>query len=337
MPILEPSPPSCALALPCLAIAGPTASGKTAAALALAAALAARGQACEIISVDSALVYRGMNIGTAKPTAKELAQVPHHLIDILDPLQSYSAADFVRDATALIAAIRQRHAIPLLVGGTMLYFKALMDGLDDLPTADPAVRQRLDAEAAAIGWPAMHARLAQVDPVTAARLAPNDSQRIQRALEVWERTGQPLSAFHKSKTRAVTASPISENGFFSLEPENRAWLHKRIAQRFDAMLAEGFLQEMQQLRQRGDLHLDLPSMRCVGYRQAWEALDSAAAHHQSVDMPSLREKGIAATRQLAKRQITWLRSMPQRQTIACDAPQAQATLVARALAVCRAI
>ena len=337
MPILEPSPPLSALALPCIAIAGPTASGKTAAALALAAALAARGQACEIISVDSALVYRGMNIGTAKPTAEELAQVPHHLIDILDPLQSYSAADFVRDATALIAAIRQRHAIPLLVGGTMLYFKALMDGLDDLPTADPAVRQRLDAEATAIGWPAMHARLAQVDPVTAARLAPNDSQRIQRALEVWERTGQPLSAFHKSKTRAVTASPISENGFFSLEPENRAWLHERIAQRFDAMLAEGFLQEMQQLRQRGDLHLDLPSMRCVGYRQAWEALDSAAAHHQSVDMPSLREKGIAATRQLATRQNTWLRSMPQRQTIACDAPQAQATLVARALAVCRAI
>lgn len=337
MPILEPSPPSCALALPCLAIAGPTASGKTAAALALAAALAARGQACEIISVDSALVYRGMDIGTAKPTAEELAQVPHHLIDLLDPLQSYSAADFVRDATALIAAIRQRHAIPLLVGGTMLYFKALMDGLDDLPTADPAVRQRLDAEAAAIGWPAMHARLAQVDPVTAARLAPNDSQRIQRALEVWERTGQPLSAFHKSKTRAVTASPISENGLFSLEPENRAWLHERIAQRFDAMLAEGFLQEMQQLRQRGDLHLDLPSMRCVGYRQAWEALDAAQANGQVLDLRDLREKGIAATRQLAKRQITWLRSMPQRQTIACDAPQAQATLVARALAVCRAI
>ena len=333
MPILEPSPPLSALALPCIAIAGPTASGKTAAALAMAAALAARGQASEIISVDSALVYRGMDIGTAKPSAAELAQVPHHLIDILDPLQSYSAADFVRDATQLITAIRQRHAVPLLVGGTMLYFKALVDGLDDMPAANPATRARLDAEAAAIGWPAMHARLAAVDPVTAARLAPNDSQRIQRALEVWESTGQPLSAFHKSKTRAVTAGPICENGLFSLEPENRTWLHERIAQRFDAMLAGGFLDEMQHLRQRGDLHLDLPSMRCVGYRQAWEALDDAAASGQPVNLPSLREKGIAATRQLAKRQITWLRSMPQRQAIACDAPGAEQQLVRAALAL----
>ena len=333
MPIPEPSPPSCAIALPCLAIAGPTASGKTAAALALAAALASRGQGCEIVSVDSALVYRGMDIGTAKPSAAERAQVPHHLIDILDPLHSYSAADFVRDATGLVAAIRQRRAVPLLVGGTMLYFKALMDGLDDMPAADPATRARLDAEAAEQGWPAMHARLAQVDPATAARLAPNDSQRIQRALEVWESTGQPLSDFHKAKTRAATVGPISENAFFSLEPENRAWLHERIARRFDAMLAGVLLPEVQQLRARGDLHPDLPSMRCVGYRQTWEALDAAAASGQPLDLPSLREKGIAATRQLAKRQITWLRSMPRRRAIACDAPGAEQQLVQAALAL----
>lgn len=182
--------------LPCIAIAGPTASGKTAAALALADALAARGQACEIISVDSALVYRGMDIGTAKPSTAEQAQVPHHLIDILDPLQSYSAAEFVRDATRLVAEIRARHAVPLLVGGTMLYFKALLDGLDEMPAANLAVRARIDAQAAELGWPAMHAQLAQVDPVTAARLAPGDSQRIQRALEVWHSTGRPLSSFH---------------------------------------------------------------------------------------------------------------------------------------------
>ena len=322
-----------ASSLPCIAIAGPTASGKTAAALALADALAARGQACEIISVDSALVYRGMDIGTAKPSAAELAQVPHHLIDILDPLQSYSAAEFVRDASARIAAIRARHAVPLLVGGTMLYFKALMQGLDDMPAADPAVRAHLDAQAAALGWPALHAQLAQVDPPTAARLAPNDSQRIQRALEVWHSTGRPLSSFHTPEKRAAHACPISENAFFSLEPQDRAWLHQRIAQRFDAMLAGGFLDEVRTLRARGDLHPDLPSMRCVGYRQAWEALDASATSGQPLDMAGLREKGIAATRQLAKRQITWLRSMPQRHAIACDTPEAQATLVRAALAI----
>lgn len=335
MPIPEPSPLPSALPapLPCIAIAGPTASGKTAAALALAAALAARGQGCEIVSVDSALVYRGMDIGTAKPSAAELAQVPHHLIDLLDPLHSYSAAQFVRDATRLIAAIRQRHAVPLLVGGTMLYFKALMDGLDDMPAANPATRARLDAEAAEQGWPAMHARLAAVDPATAARLAPNDSQRIQRALEVWATTGQPLSHFHNAKKRAINASSISADAFFSLEPQSRAWLHERIARRFDAMLAQGFLPEVQQLRARGDLHPDLPSIRCVGYRQAWEALEATDASGQPVNLPSLREKGIAATRQLAKRQITWLRSMPQRQTIACDAPGAEQQLVQAALAL----
>ncbi|ART54578.1 tRNA (adenosine(37)-N6)-dimethylallyltransferase MiaA [Acidovorax carolinensis] len=314
--------------LPTIAIAGPTASGKTAGALALAAVLAPR-LPVEIISVDSALVYRGMDIGTAKPTRAELAAVPHHLIDIRDPLQAYSAAEFVQDAGRLIGEIRLRGALPLLVGGTMLYFKALFDGIDDMPPADPAVRARLEAQAAEQGWPAMHAELARVDPATAARLAPADSQRIQRALEVWHVSGQPISHFHTTKKRATGAEPISATTLFSLEPDDRAWLHGRIALRFDAMLAQGFVNEVRQLRARGDLHPDLPSMRCVGYRQAWEALDAQAAAGPGapLDLAGLRERGIAATRQLAKRQITWLRSMPHRQSIACDQPDATARLV----------
>ena len=320
--------------LPCIAIAGPTASGKTNAALALAAVLAQRGQASEIISVDSALVYRHMDIGTAKPTPQELAAVPHHLIDIIDPLQSYSAAEFVQDAQRLVGDIRARGAIPLLVGGTMLYFKALFDGIDAMPAADPEVRAKLDAQAADIGWPAMHAELAKVDPETAARLAPADSQRIQRALEVWHVSGQPLSSFHQAKKRAADAAPAFDCTLFSLEPENRAWLHERIAERFDTMLHTGFLDEVNALRARGDLHLDLSSMRCVGYRQAWEALDwQAQTGAPTINLALLREKGIAATRQLAKRQITWLRSMPQRQTIACDHPLATMNLVQAALAL----
>jgi tRNA dimethylallyltransferase len=310
--------------LPAIALAGPTASGKTAGALALAAVLAPRMRV-EIISVDSALVYRGMDIGTAKPAANELAAVPHHLIDIRDPLQAYSAAEFVQDATRLIADIRARGALPLLVGGTMLYFKALLDGIDDMPAADPAVRERLEAQAAEQGWPALHAELARVDPATAARLATADSQRIQRALEVWHVSGKPLSSFHAAKDRAPSAAAAS-TALFSLEPDDRAWLHARIAQRFDAMLQAGFLDEVKALRARGDLHPDLPSMRCVGYRQAWESLDG------SFSMDSLRERGIAATRQLAKRQITWLRSMPARQAIACDRPDATAALVHAVLA-----
>ncbi|MEG0446214.1 MAG: tRNA (adenosine(37)-N6)-dimethylallyltransferase MiaA [Comamonas sp.] len=318
--------------LPCIAIAGPTASGKTAAALALADRLAQRGQKAEIISVDSALVYRGMDIGTAKPSAAELTAVPHHLIDIIDPLQAYSAAEFVRDTQRLVAEIRERSAIPLLVGGTMLYFKALMDGLDDMPAANPEVRAQLDAQAAQLGWPAMHARLAEVDPVTAARLAPADSQRIQRALEVWQISGKPLSSFHTSKNKAGPAEQLGLAALFSLEPENRAWLHQRIALRFDLMLEQGFLDEVRTLRARGDLHLDLPSIRCVGYRQAWEVLDAHEADpSRPLDMAGLRERGIVATRQLAKRQITWLRSMPQRQAIACDAPDAQARLLTDAM------
>ena len=297
-----------------LALAGPTASGKTAAALAIA-----RVHDVEIISVDSALVYCGMNIGTAKPSAAELAQVPHHLINIRDPLQAYSAADFVTDAQALIADITARGKLALLVGGTMLYFKALSQGLDAMPKADPAIRAVLEQEARDLGWPAMHAQLAQVDPVSAARLNPADSQRIQRALEVYRIAGQPLSAFHTAKTTAPHDALL-----ISLEPLERAWLHQRIAQRFDAMLAGGFLDEVNTLRARGDLNPDLPSMRCVGYRQAWEALDGLWP------MAELRDKGIFATRQLAKRQITWLRAMPERQVVACDAPDALPQVLALA-------
>jgi tRNA dimethylallyltransferase len=314
-----------------LALAGPTASGKTAAALAIA-----RAYDTEIISVDSALVYRGMDIGTAKPTAQELAAAPHHLINIRDPLQAYSAAEFVTDAQALIADITARGKLALLVGGTMLYFKALLDGIDAMPKANPAIRAELEGEAKQKGWPAMHAALALVDPVTAARLNPADSQRIQRALEVFRISGQPLSSFHTTKSIATPAYSTGAGGLndskysandtllISLEPLDRAWLHQRIAQRFDAMLAANFLEEVKALRARGDLNADLPSMRCVGYRQAWEYLDALETRTQ--DKPpayaELRDKGIFATRQLAKRQITWLRSMPQRRVVACDDPEA---------------
>lgn len=305
-----------------LALTGPTASGKTAAALAIA-----RHWPVEIISVDSALVYRGMDIGTAKPAAHELAAVPHHLIDIRDPLNAYSAAEFVQDAQALITDISARGKLPLLVGGTMLYLKALFDGLDDMPRADPAVRAVLAAQAAEQGWPALHAELARVDPVTAARLAPHDSQRISRALEVFRVSGQPLSFFHQQnaiKKIANSDHTAWTSGLISLEPADRAWLHGRIAERFDTMLAAGFMDEVRALRGRGDLHADLPSMRCVGYRQAWEVLDGSSP------LSELRDKGVFATRQLAKRQITWLRSMPQRQIVACDAPDALEQVLARA-------
>ncbi|MEZ5705704.1 MAG: tRNA (adenosine(37)-N6)-dimethylallyltransferase MiaA [Burkholderiaceae bacterium] len=304
----------------CLAIAGPTASGKTALALAIA-----QRWPVEIISVDSALVYRGMDIGTAKPAPHELAAVPHHLIDIREPTQAYSAAEFVADATRLIAAIQARGKTPLLVGGTMLYFKALMQGLDDMPKADPAVRAAIEARAATEGWPAMHAELARVDPVTAARLFPNDAQRIQRALEVFEVSGRAISSFQTGAHGAAHPNPLKPGTLLALEPDDRAWLHQRIAQRFDAMLAQGFLREMRMLRGRGDLHPDLPAMRCVGYRQAWEAMDAkGGAELSQTRLSELRERGIAATRQLAKRQLTWLRSMPERTVIACDANDALA-------------
>ena len=326
-----------------LAIAGPTATGKTALALALAQRFAV-----EIISVDSALVYKGMDIGTAKPSADELAQVPHHLIDIRDPADSYSAAEFARDATRLMDDIRARGKLPLLVGGTMLYFKALMDGLDDLPLSQPEVRAEIEAQAAQHGWPALHAELATVDPVTAKRLPPNDAQRISRALEVWRVSGQALSSFFGA---SKVAGP--RIAMLSLEPTDRAWLHERIALRFDQMLHAGLVAEVQALRQRPGLHPNLPSMRCVGYRQTWEALDKgaetpqnksasqeASAPRKAAGTPALlsekalshlREKGIAASRQLAKRQLTWLRSMPDRHVIACD----QVDVLAAALDVIR--
>ncbi len=306
-----------------IGLAGPTASGKTAAALAIAAR-----RPVEIVSFDSALVYRGMDIGTAKPSPAERAAVPHHLIDILDPADTYSAARFVADATRLVAEIRARGALALLVGGTMLYFKALIDGLDAMPPADPAVRAALEAEAAARGWPALHAELACHDPATAARLAPNDAQRIQRALEVWRLTGRPLASFHSGHGRA--AAP--RHRLVSLEPLERGWLHARIAERFDAMLDGGLLDEVRALRARGDLHADLPAMRCVGYRQTWQALDAQddpAAALPPAALAALREQGIAATRQLAKRQITWLRSMPAREVVHCDAPDALARVLER--------
>ena len=300
-------------ALRCLCLAGPTAAGKTAAALAIAQALPV-----EIVSVDSALVYRGMDIGTAKPTAAERAQVPHHLIDLIEPSEAYSAAQFVVDARRLIDDIRARGRLPLLVGGTMLYFKALFDGLDAMPPADAAVRARLDAEAAERGWPAMHAELARIDPATAARLPPGDAQRIQRALEVFHLTGRPISAFHRQRERHANTPPL-----LSLEPARRAWLHERIALRFTQMLDAGLVDEVRRLRARGDLHPALPSMRCVGYRQAWEALDAD-------DLAALPERGIAATRQLAKRQLTWLRGLAQREVLACDDAGAIERVVERA-------
>ena len=299
-----------------LGLAGPTAAGKTALALAIA-----RRWPVEVVSVDSALVYRGMDIGTAKPGAAEQAAVAHHLLDVIGPEEAYSAARFVADARALMAAIRARRRWPLLVGGTMMYFKALVDGIDEMPAADPAIRAAIDAEAAASGWPAMHAQLALVDPATAARLAPNDSQRIQRALEVWRAGGTPLSALHN---RAQREAPAHDGALVSLEPASRAWLHARIAQRFDAMLAGGFLDEVRALRSNPALNLELPSMRCVGYRQAWEALDAG----DPPDLEQLRERGVAATRQLAKRQVTWLRSMAHRHVVEADASDVEARLLA---------
>jgi tRNA dimethylallyltransferase len=299
-----------------LGLAGPTASGKTALALALA-----RRWPIEIVSVDSALVYRGMDIGTAKPDANERAAVPHHLLDLIEPEQSYSAAQFVADARRLMAEIRARGHWPLLVGGTMMYFKALVDGIDEMPAADPLIRAAIDAQATQDGWPAMHSQLAQVDPITAARLKPTDSQRIQRALEVWRASGTPLSTWHR---RSQRDAPAADGALVALEPASRAWLHERIARRFDAMLEAGFLDEVRALRSRPGLHPDLPAMRCVGYRQAWEALEAG----DPPDLPILRERGVAATRQLAKRQITWLRSMPHRHVVPADADDVEPRLMA---------
>jgi tRNA dimethylallyltransferase len=300
--------------IPCLL--GPTASGKTAAALALAAR-----HPIEIISVDSALVYREMDIGTAKPTAEERAIAPHHLIDIVDPANAYSAAEFRADALRLTAEIQARGRLPLLVGGTMLYYKALTQGLNDLPAADPNVRAQLDADAARDGWPALHARLAAVDPATAARLAPNDSQRIQRALEVFMLTGETMSTLLAAPARTDDAAADWRFVPIALEPSDRSVLHARIERRFDAMLENGFVDEVVKLRERGDLSPEMPSMRCVGYRQVWEYLDGA------VDYATMRDKGVFATRQLCKRQLTWLRSMDERVVVDCCDREATARVL----------
>jgi tRNA dimethylallyltransferase len=274
---------------------GPTASGKSALSLALAERLGG-----EIISVDSAQIYRGMDIGTAKPDAATRARVPHHLIDVIDPTEAYSAARFAREALATIAAIRAREHVPILAGGTMLYFKALSEGLSALPGADPAVRAGIDARAAREGWPALHAELARVDPTTAARLEPGDSQRIQRALEVWQIAGEPLSSLQGHRDRG---EPFGPARWVALVPSDRRRLHEAIARRFDAMLTAGLVDEVLELRQRYRLTAEMPSMRCVGYRQAWAHLEG------QIDAATLRERGIAATRQLAKRQFTWLRAL----------------------------
>ncbi|RFU45895.1 tRNA (adenosine(37)-N6)-dimethylallyltransferase MiaA [Paraburkholderia sp. DHOC27] len=313
------------VATPIACVLGPTASGKTAAALAFAAR-----HPVEIISVDSALVYREMDIGTAKPSAEERAQVPHHLIDIVDPTDAYSAAEFRSDTLRLVAEITARGRIPLLVGGTMLYYKALTHGLNDLPGANAEVRAALDAEALRDGWPALHARLAEVDPLTAARLAPNDSQRIQRALEIFMLAGQPMSTLLAAPAISDDAAAAWRFVPVALEPSDRSVLHERIARRFDAMLAAGFLDEVERLRARGDLQPGLPSMRCVGYRQAWEYLDGAG------DFATMRDKGIFATRQLCKRQLTWLRGMPERHVVDCclaDAGERVVEVVERVLDV----
>jgi len=304
---------------PAIFLMGPTASGKTA----LAVSLVERFP-FEIISVDSALVYRDMAIGTAKPDAATLARAPHHLLDIRDPTETYSAAAFCDDARRLMADIAARGRVPLLVGGTMLYFRALLQGLDDLPRADAALRKELEGEAAARGWPVLHAELATVDPATAARLAPNDSQRIGRALEIFRLTGTPMSALLDRVQSELPYRVLQ----LALIPSDRAVLHQRIAARFDAMLAEGLVDEVESLRRRYALHADLPSMRAVGYRQAWAYLDG------KIDLKGLREQGIAATRQLAKRQLTWLRSWPGAVELDClaDDLDAQTTdLVARHL------
>ncbi len=283
---------------------GPTAAGKTDLAIELSKVLP-----CELISVDSALVYRGMDIGTAKPSKAQLAEFPHRLIDILDPAQSYSAADFRSDALAAMAQITARGNIPLLVGGTMLYFKALLDGLADMPAANTAVRAQLEADAQAFGWQSLHDRLAVVDPVSAARIHPNDPQRLIRALEVYRVSGMSMTAHREQQTAQSTEAAASgcqqlpyTVANLAIAPADRKVLHQRIALRFEQMLDQGFLDEVLALRSRGDLHAGLPSIRAVGYRQVWDHLDGKLTREE------MQERGIIATRQLAKRQFTWLRS-----------------------------
>ncbi len=281
---------------PVVTIMGPTASGKTSLALALS-----QKTPCEIISVDSALVYRGMDIGTAKPTAEEQAIAPHWLIDIIDPNESYSVAEFHSDVGTLINDIHQRGKLPVLVGGTMMYFNALINGISPLPSSNDEVRARIAQEAEAYGWNALHDELTRVDPVSAARIHPNDPQRLTRALEVYRSTGRNLTDWQATKGEPCPFNVTQ----FAIAPEDRAVLHGRIEQRFDMMLEDGFIDEVRSLFARGDLHEDLPSIRSVGYRQAWQYLQG------QLDYAEMRERGIIATRQLAKRQLTWLRGWPE--------------------------
>ncbi len=288
---------------PAILLMGPTASGKTAVAIELL-----RRLPCEIISVDSAQVYRDMNVGTAKPDADILAQAPHHLIDVINPDETYSAARFRDDALALMREITERGNIPLLVGGTMMYFKALTEGLSELPEADPVIRMIIDTMAEEKGWPALHRELARVDPDIAAKLAPNDAQRIQRALEVYYITDRTMSELQKKpKYVYFPYTPVR----IALLPSDRAVLHDRIAERFEAMLELGLISELRKLRRNYALEATMPSMRCVGYRQAWDYLD------EKISLSQLREQGIAATRQLAKRQLTWLRAMKDIAEVDC--------------------
>ena len=307
-------------ALPVICLAGPTASGKSAASLALA-----ERWPLEIIVMDSATIYRGMDIGTAKPTPEEQAGVPHHLLDIRDPAESYSAADFRSDTLLLIEAILARGRLPLICGGTMMYYKVLREGINDLPQADAALRTQIDEEARLRGWPALHAELAAYDPPTAARLAPNDSQRLQRAIEIYRSSGVPMSVW-LARGQSAADTPYRFHTI-SLEPGDRLALHARIAQRYRTMLEMGLLEEVAQLHARGDLHTGLPSMRCVGYRQLWDHLEGRTPLEAAV------EQAIAATRQLAKRQLTWLRSEPGRGQVDCLAADAASQVVDQANAV----
>jgi tRNA dimethylallyltransferase len=296
---------------PILCIVGPTGAGKTHLAMSLAEHAKSMGATIELISMDSALVYRGLDIGSAKPSKAEQANVSHHLIDILEPTEVYSAARFAKDVKRLCEEIRQRGSIPVVVGGTMLYWRAWAYGLSTLPPANHEIRKRLDGEGKALGWPTMHAQLAKLDPATAARLKPNDSQRIQRALEVYEITGKPMSVLLENSPsddgREGSTIP-SWIQLVSLEPSDRKRLHQNLEKRFDEMLLAGFLDEVRALRSNSDLHADLPAIRSVGYRQAWEYLNG------EIDLEQMRYKALAATRQLGKRQLTWLRAIDGRKT-----------------------